>query len=364
MPSAGCGKGSSWQPDLVASRILVQRCQRSNPRSLSGRASATRPEAATWDRNRCRLETGRVLFSATVPSEALHQEERLEEGGSRKRGSRKRGSRKERLAGSRALFLRAAVPSRPPPAGGRPKRRQPSLKCLLVADLHYDLRKFDWVVDAAGHVDLVVLAGDHLDAFSVVDRPAQTIVVQKYLRRIRDARAVADLLGQPRSRRLRQQRGAGHALDRQGAALRRADRRQFPSDRRYAVYDLPLGRRQRQARGDRPPSGPRCAEPAGRGGCGCITRRRRARRRAGTASARSATRRCAAGSRSISRIWFCPATCISRRSRPRAHGRIGSAGPGSSMPAIRSGRCHRMWWSTWPRPTPTGSRWRPPRSRS
>jgi len=60
------------------------------------------------------------------------------------------------------------------------------LKCLLVADLHYDLRNFDWVVNAAAHVDVVVLAGDHLDAFSVVDRPAQTIVVQKYLRRIRD----------------------------------------------------------------------------------------------------------------------------------------------------------------------------------
>jgi Icc-related predicted phosphoesterase len=60
------------------------------------------------------------------------------------------------------------------------------VKCLLVADLHYDLRKFDWVVQAAGHVDVVVLAGDHLDAFSTVDRPAQTIVVQKYLRRIRE----------------------------------------------------------------------------------------------------------------------------------------------------------------------------------
>jgi Icc-related predicted phosphoesterase len=57
------------------------------------------------------------------------------------------------------------------------------LKCLLVADLHYDLRKFDWVVNVAA---VVVLAGDHLDAFSVVDRPAQTIVVQKYLRRIRE----------------------------------------------------------------------------------------------------------------------------------------------------------------------------------
>jgi Icc-related predicted phosphoesterase len=60
------------------------------------------------------------------------------------------------------------------------------LKCLLVADLHYDLRKFDWVLAAAEHVDLVVLAGDHLDAFSPVGRPAQAVVVQKYLRRIRD----------------------------------------------------------------------------------------------------------------------------------------------------------------------------------
>ena len=59
------------------------------------------------------------------------------------------------------------------------------MRCLLVADLHYDLRKFDWVVDAADHVDVVVLAGDHLDAFSQVARPAQAIVVQKYLRRIR-----------------------------------------------------------------------------------------------------------------------------------------------------------------------------------
>lgn len=59
------------------------------------------------------------------------------------------------------------------------------MKCLLVADLHYDLRKFDWVLRAAAHVDVVILAGDHLDYFSPVDRSAQTIVVEKYLRRIR-----------------------------------------------------------------------------------------------------------------------------------------------------------------------------------
>lgn len=60
------------------------------------------------------------------------------------------------------------------------------MKCLLVADLHYDLRKFDWVVRAAAHVDIVVLAGDHLNVASRVPRPAQAAVVQRYLARIRE----------------------------------------------------------------------------------------------------------------------------------------------------------------------------------
>lgn len=59
------------------------------------------------------------------------------------------------------------------------------LKILLVADIHYDLRKFDWVVDAAEHVDVVVLAGDHLEIASMVERPAQTVVVQQYFKRIK-----------------------------------------------------------------------------------------------------------------------------------------------------------------------------------
>ena len=60
------------------------------------------------------------------------------------------------------------------------------MRCLLVADLHYDLRKFDWVVAAAAQVDVVVLAGDHLDAAAVVGRPSQALIVQKYFRRIRE----------------------------------------------------------------------------------------------------------------------------------------------------------------------------------
>ena len=60
------------------------------------------------------------------------------------------------------------------------------MRCLLVADLHYDLRKFDWVVAAAPYMDVVVIAGDHLDAAGVLGRPSQALVVQKYFRRIRE----------------------------------------------------------------------------------------------------------------------------------------------------------------------------------
>ena len=58
------------------------------------------------------------------------------------------------------------------------------MKCLLVADLHYSLRQFDWVLQAASHVDVVVAAGDHLDIAGYVDGPTQIAVVFKYLRRL------------------------------------------------------------------------------------------------------------------------------------------------------------------------------------
>lgn len=58
------------------------------------------------------------------------------------------------------------------------------MRCLLVADLHYSLPKFDWLLKSASNFDLVVLAGDALDLGSSVDYRAQTIVVRKYLQRI------------------------------------------------------------------------------------------------------------------------------------------------------------------------------------
>src|SRR5262245_39865258 len=55
------------------------------------------------------------------------------------------------------------------------------MRALVVADLHYSLPQFDWLVSAAPQFDLVIFAGDALDIGSVVDFRAQIVVVQKYL---------------------------------------------------------------------------------------------------------------------------------------------------------------------------------------
>ncbi len=59
------------------------------------------------------------------------------------------------------------------------------MRLLLVSDLHYSQPAFDWVLDVAGNFDVVVMAGDHLDLASIVDRRAQAAVVKKYFSRIR-----------------------------------------------------------------------------------------------------------------------------------------------------------------------------------
>lgn len=60
------------------------------------------------------------------------------------------------------------------------------MKCLLVSDLHYTLKQFDWVHTVAARFDLVVLAGDHLDISSAVAADAQIVVILKYLRRLQE----------------------------------------------------------------------------------------------------------------------------------------------------------------------------------
>jgi Icc-related predicted phosphoesterase len=59
------------------------------------------------------------------------------------------------------------------------------MRLLLVADLHYSLPQFDWVLEMAPRFDVVVLAGDHLDLASLVDGRAQSLVVRKYFARLR-----------------------------------------------------------------------------------------------------------------------------------------------------------------------------------
>ncbi|HMN85525.1 MAG TPA: metallophosphoesterase [Bauldia sp.] len=60
------------------------------------------------------------------------------------------------------------------------------MKILTVADLHYSLQQYDWLVDIAPHFDLVVIAGDHLDMSSMVDGLTQSVVIRKYLQRLRE----------------------------------------------------------------------------------------------------------------------------------------------------------------------------------
>jgi Icc-related predicted phosphoesterase len=55
------------------------------------------------------------------------------------------------------------------------------VRILLVSDLHYALPQFDWVVEAAADVDIVVLAGDHLDISSSVPLETQSIVICRYV---------------------------------------------------------------------------------------------------------------------------------------------------------------------------------------
>jgi Icc-related predicted phosphoesterase len=58
------------------------------------------------------------------------------------------------------------------------------MRCLLVSDLHYVLKQFDWVLARAEHFDVVVIAGDHLDISSSVDARTQILVISKYLRQL------------------------------------------------------------------------------------------------------------------------------------------------------------------------------------
>jgi len=58
------------------------------------------------------------------------------------------------------------------------------MRLLLVSDMHYRLRQYDWVYDAAPDADVVVIAGDLLDIRSAVPLPAQAAAVSAQIGRI------------------------------------------------------------------------------------------------------------------------------------------------------------------------------------
>jgi Icc-related predicted phosphoesterase len=58
------------------------------------------------------------------------------------------------------------------------------MKCLIASDLHYNLKKYDFILAAADHMDLLVLPGDFLEISMYLDRPSQALVVDKYFQRI------------------------------------------------------------------------------------------------------------------------------------------------------------------------------------
>jgi Icc-related predicted phosphoesterase len=58
------------------------------------------------------------------------------------------------------------------------------MRLLFVADLHYSLRQFDWLLTVSGGFDAVLIGGDLLDLSSSLDLETQILVVEKYLLRL------------------------------------------------------------------------------------------------------------------------------------------------------------------------------------
>jgi Icc-related predicted phosphoesterase len=79
---------------------------------------------------------------------------------------------------------------------------------LLVSDLHYRLRQFDWLLAAAGDLDALVIAGDLLDIRSPVGLDVQAIAVSTALRALAEETVLLAASG-------------NHDLDARDASIRR-----------------------------------------------------------------------------------------------------------------------------------------------
>lgn len=61
------------------------------------------------------------------------------------------------------------------------------MKILVVSDLHYSLKQFDWLASSARDYDLIIIAGDLMELASPVDSDTQAVVLEQYFRRICDS---------------------------------------------------------------------------------------------------------------------------------------------------------------------------------
>src|SRR5215471_15362437 len=66
---------------------------------------------------------------------------------------------------------------------------------LVVSDLHYALKQFDWVLATVPDYDVVIIAGDLLDIRSRVEPDAQIAVVVEYLARMAEKTTVVACSG-------------------------------------------------------------------------------------------------------------------------------------------------------------------------
>jgi len=58
------------------------------------------------------------------------------------------------------------------------------MRLLFVADLHYELKQFDWLMLHAANFDAVIIGGDLLELGSTLETEVQIVVVEKYLSRL------------------------------------------------------------------------------------------------------------------------------------------------------------------------------------
>ena len=58
------------------------------------------------------------------------------------------------------------------------------MRILFVADLHYELKQFDWLMAHAADFDAVIIGGDLLELGSRLETDVQIVVVEKYLARL------------------------------------------------------------------------------------------------------------------------------------------------------------------------------------